>query len=395
MKITDLKARTVAVPIEAPLRHSTGVHPYFQRTIIQLFTDEGIVGLGEVGGGDQRGAFEKLKPRIIGEDPYHLERIKPKILRPSYYLSNARLYAAIEIACLDIQGKYCGRPVSDLIGGRLRDRVPFSAYLFYRYPEGDADGETTPQEMVQHARELIEQYGFRSAKLKCGFLPPDHDVATFRALREALGPQFGLRIDPNGAWSRGTAIRVAKMIEDCQPEYYEDPTWGLEGMARVRERTSIPLATNMCVTHFDHVAPAVAMNAVDVILTDIYYWEGIRGVKALSMICDCFRWGVSMHSGVEMGVTLAAMLHTAAALTNMTYDADAHYHHLLDDVIVGGKMQYEQGSIAVPAGPGLGVELDEDRMARYEELFQMKGDYMARFMEDTRQPDWFPINPAF
>src|SRR6266508_2914858 len=130
MKITDLKARTVTVPIEAPLRHSTGVHPYFQRTIIELFPDEGIVGLGEWGGGDQRGAFEKLKPRLIGEDPYHLERIKPKVLRPSYYMSNARLYAAIEIACLDIQGKCSGRSVSDLIGGRLRDRVPFSDYLF-------------------------------------------------------------------------------------------------------------------------------------------------------------------------------------------------------------------------------------------------------------------------
>lgn len=200
MKITDLKARTVAVPIEAPLRHSTGVHPYFQRTILQILTDGGIVGLGEVGGaGDQRGTLEKIKPRIIGEDPFQLERIKPKILRPSYYVSNARFYAAVEIACLDIQGKASRRPVSDLIGGRLRDRIPFSAYLFYRYREGDVGGETSPEEMAQHALDLVKQYGFRSAKLKGGFLPPEHDVAVFRALREALGPKFGLRIDPNGA----------------------------------------------------------------------------------------------------------------------------------------------------------------------------------------------------
>src|SRR5262245_7042393 len=172
MKITDIKARTVAVPIEAPVRHSTGVHPYFQRTIIQLFTDEGIVGLGEVGGGDQRGAFEKLKPRIIGEDPYRLERIKPKVLRPSYYMSNARLYAAIEIACLDIQGKSSGRPVSDLIGGRLRDRVPFSAYLFYRYGEGDVGGEASAAEMASPARQLAEQCGSRCATLTSRVLRP-------------------------------------------------------------------------------------------------------------------------------------------------------------------------------------------------------------------------------
>lgn len=396
MKIVDLKARTVLIPLEAPLRHSTGVHPArFIRTILELTTDEGMVGLGEVGGGDQRAALLKLKPRIVGEDPFHLEWIKQKTLRQIYYLSNSRLYAAIEIACLDIQGKATGRALSDLLGGRLRDRIPFCAYLFYRYREGDAGGETSPEEMVRWARRLVEQHGFRSAKLKCGVLPPEHDVAVMRALRDAFGSGFGLRIDPNGFWSRGTAIQVAKALEDCRPEYLEDPTWGLEGMARVRERTSLPLATNMCVAGFDHVAPAVAMNAVDVILSDIYYWEGMRGVKALATICEAFRWGLSMHSGSELGITLAAMLHTAATLPNLTYDVDAHYHHLLDDIIAGGKMKYEGGSIAVPTRPGLGVELDEDRVARYQELFEQEGDYYARFHEDTRRPDWFPINPGW
>jgi glucarate dehydratase len=396
MKITDLRARTVLVPIEAPLRHSTGVHPgRFIRTIVEIDTDEGITGLGEVGGGDQRGALLKLKPRILGEDPFHLERIKQKTLRQIYYLSNSRLYAAIEIACLDIQGKATGRRVCDLLGGTLRDPVPFCAYLFYRYEENGAGGETTAEEMVAWTRELVKQYGFRSAKLKSGPMSPHHDVAVLRALRQEFGPRFGLRVDPNGYWSRGTAMQVAHDLEAVRPEYLEDPTWGLEGMARVREKTSIPLATNMCVAGFDHVAPAVAMQSVDVILSDIYYWEGMRGVKALSVLCECFRWGLSMHSGSELGVTLAAMLHTAASLPNLTYDADAHYHHLLDDVIVGGKMRYVDGAIAVPKGPGLGVALDEDRMARYIELFEKEGDYYARFHEDRRQPDWFPINPGW
>lgn len=396
MKIIDMKARTVLVPIEAPLRHSTGVHPgRFIRTILELITDEGITGLGEVGGGDQRAALLRLKPRVVGEDPFQLERLKQKTLRQIYYLSNPRLYAAIEIACLDIQGKATGRPVSDLLGGRLRDRVPFCGYLFYRYPEGDTGGETSPEEIVSWARRLVARYGFNSLKLKVGPMPPDHDVACILALRDAFGPKMGLRLDPNGYWSRGAAIHVAHALEDYRLEYLEDPTWGLEGMARVKERTSLPLATNMCVTNFDHVAPAAAMNAVDVILSDIYYWEGMRAVKALGSICECFRWGLSMHSGSELGITLAAMLHTAASLPNLTYDVDAHYHHLLDDVIVGGKMRYENGSIAVPTGPGLGVELDEDRMARYVELFEKEGDYYARFHEDLRRPGWFPINPGW
>lgn len=396
MKIVDLKVRTVLVPLEAPLRHSTGVHPgRFIRTILEIVTDEGIVGLGEVGGGDQRAALLKLKPRIIGEDPFQLERIKQLTLRQIYYLSNPRLYAAIEIACLDIQGKATGRSVSDLIGGRLRDRIPFCGYLFYRYAQNGVGGETSPEEIAEWATQLVEQYGFRSLKLKVGPMPPMHDVAAILKLRETFGPSMGLRLDPNGYWSRGTAIHVAQALEECRLEYLEDPTWGLEGMARVKERTNLPLATNMCVTTFDHVAPAVAMNAVDVVLADIYYWEGIRAVKALGVICECFRWGLSMHSGTELGITMAAMLHTCASLPNLTYDTDAHYHHLLDDVIVGGKMRYEDGHLQVPSGPGLGVELDEDRMARYVELFEKEGDYYARFHEDTRRPDWFPINPGW
>jgi glucarate dehydratase len=396
MKIIDLKARTVAIPIEAPLRHSTGVHPgYLLRTIIKLSTDEGIVGLGEVGGGDQRGMFEKIKPRILGEDPFQLERIKQRTLHQIYYISNPRIYAALEIACLDIQGKAIGRSVSDLIGGRLRDRVPFNASVSYRYRQGGAGGETTPEEMVQFTKQAVEQCGFRSAKLKAGVLPPENDIAILYALRDALGPQFGLRVDPNGFWSRGTAIRVAKALEACNLEYLEDPTWGLEGMARVRERTSIPLATNMCVARFDDIAPAAAMNAVDVILSDVYYWEGMRGVKSLSALCQCFGWGLGMHSGGEFGVTLSAMLHASATLPNLTYSVDTLYHHLLDDVIVGGKMKYQDGSISVPNGLGLGVELDEDRMAHAEEFYQKEGDYYARFHEDTQRPGWLPINPGW
>ncbi|WP_207782633.1 hypothetical protein [Phytoactinopolyspora limicola] len=131
MKIVDLRARTVAIPTTAQLRHNTGVHPgYFVRTIVEVVTDEGITGLGEVGGGDQRAALAKLKPRLIGLDPFRLETVKLKLLRSIYYLSNARLYAAVEMACLDIQGKVLGRPMSDLLGGSVRTKIPMIAYLY-------------------------------------------------------------------------------------------------------------------------------------------------------------------------------------------------------------------------------------------------------------------------
>jgi glucarate dehydratase len=396
MKITDLKAVTVAIPTEAPLRHSSGVHPgRLQRTIIELHTDEGIVGLGEVGGGDQRGKLEQVKERIIGEDPFHLERIRQKVLRQIYYLSNPRIYAAIELACLDIQGKVLNRPLCDVLGGPVRDKVPFSAYLFYRYEQKGKGGEETASQMVEHMQELQEKYGFKSAKLKAGVLPPQRDIEIMYALRKRFGADFGLRLDPNGVWSVGTAMRVAKALEDCDLEYLEDPTWGLAGMSRVHEKTGTPLATNMCVTTFDEIPANEKARAVDIILSDIYYWEGITGVKHLARMCETFRLGLSMHSGSEFGITLAAMVHTSATLPNLTYDVDAHYHHLVDDIIVGGQMQFKDGCIAIPQGAGLGVELDRDKIKFYARYYEEQGDYYARYHEDVRRPDWFPVNPLW
>jgi len=396
MKIVDLVATPIAIPTEAPLRHSRGVHPgRFQRNIIELFTDEGIVGLGEVGGGDKRAMLKNVKRRITGEDPFHVERIRQKILRPFYYRSIAEIYSAVEIACLDIQGKALGRPVSDLIGGRLRDQIPCSAYLFYRYDQNNSDPVETPRQMAEHLRELVERYGFQSAKLKGGVFPPEQEIAACYAIREAMGSDFSIRIDPNGIWSTGTAIIAAKNLEDCNLEYLEDPTWGIAGMARVHQKTKTPLATNMCVTAFDDFPQAIAMNAVDIILADVYYWEGITGVSHLGRLCETFRLGLSMHSGTEFGITLAAMLHVASCLPNLTHDIDAHYHHLVDDVIIGGKLKYTNGKMSVPDSPGLGVEIDQAKLKCYANYYEDHGDYYANFHADERRPQWIPVHPAF
>ena len=118
-------------------------------------------------------------------------------------------------------------------------------------------------------------------------------------------------------------------------------------------------------------------------------------MKSLAAVCECFRWGLGMHSGSEFGVTLAAMLHTAASLPNLTYSVDTLYHHLADDVIAGGMMRFVGGALAVPEGPGLGVALDESKMKCYEKYYEEHGDYYARFHEDTNRPDWFPIDPGW
>lgn len=392
MKIIDLKVRCVAIPLTCQLRHNTGVHPgYFLRTILELVTDEGIVGLGEVGGGDQRGALLKLKPRIIGCDPFHLEVIKLKVLRSIYYLSNARLYAAIEMACLDIQGKILNRPLCDLLGGAVRDRIPMIAYLFWRYDRPTGGDDTRAEDLAEWCVELNQTLGVKAMKLKAGVMEPGEEARVLELCREKLGPSFGLRIDPNGVWSVPTAVRIGRRLEPLAIEYFEDPAWGLNGNAEVRKQLRVPLASNMYPAKFDDLAPAIKLSAVDIVLTDIHYWEGPRGVKDLAAICRTFNLGVAMHSGAEFGIELAAMLHTASTIPEMTFAGDAHYHYLTDDIIVGGLMRYHDGCLAVPTGPGLGVQLDEEKMAKYERYYEKVGDYYARFHVDARRPDWFPI----
>lgn len=386
-----MRVRCVAIPINAQLRHNTGVHPgYFLRTILEIFTDEGVTGLGEVGGGDQRGALIKLKPRITGMDPFHLEQIKLKVLRSIYYLSNARLYAAIEMACLDIQGKVLGRPMCDLIGGKVRDTIPFIAYLFWRYDRPGGGHDKHPEDMAELCEQLSEELGVKAMKLKAGVLDPNTEARVLELCRDRLGEDFGLRIDPNGGWSVPTATRVGRRLEDVNLEYFEDPAWGLEGNAAVRRQVRIPIATNMYPNKFDDLGPAIRLGAVDIVLTDLHYWEGPRGVKDLCVVCSAFNMGVAMHSGAEFGVELAAMLHTASTIPAMTFAGDAHYHYLTDDIIEGGLMKYEDGCIRVPEGPGLGVSLDEEKMSRYAKYYEEKGDYYARFHQDPYRTDWYP-----
>lgn len=395
MKIVDMHVRCVAIPLNSQLRHSTGVHPgYFMRTILELITDEGIVGLGEVGGGDQRGALLKLMPRIVGCDPFHLELIKMKALRSVYYVSNARLYGAIEMACLDIQGKALNRPMSDLLGGAVRERIPMIAYLFWRYDRPGGGDDKTAEDLTDLCEELHDTLGVKAMKLKAGVESPQEEVRVLELVRQRLGPDFGLRIDPNGAWSVSTAVRMGQQLEALDIEYYEDPAWGLEGNTAVRQQVRVAIATNMYPAKFDDLGPAIRGRTIDIILTDLHYWEGPRGVKDLTAVCRTFGLDVAMHSGVEFGVELAAMLHTAATIPQMHYAGDAHYHYLTDDIIAGGLMRYEDGCIAVPTGPGLGVELDEYKMEKYERYYEEKGDYYARFHQDPRRPDWYPNTGA-
>jgi glucarate dehydratase len=361
---------------------------------VEVHTDEGITGLGEMGGGGEsaEAAFNSLKSYLLGHDPVQLEQLYWKICNPTASLYNNRmqLHAAIEFACIDIIGKKMGLRACDLLGGAVRDKVAFASYLFFRHRDEHTGlgGEESPDQIIAHAAELVQKHGFTSHKLKAGVFHPDHEVEVFRALSQAF-PGHRVRIDPNAVWSAEESIRVAHAIEDLPNDYFEDPCFGMEAMRRVKSRIRIPTATNTVVVNFEQLAACFRQEAIDVILLDTTFWGGLRQAWMAGICCQKMGLGMAVHSSGELGIQLATMLHLGAALPQLSFAADAHYHHLTDDIISGGKMKYEGGCIKLPEGPGLGIELDAEKMGTYHEYYLKTGGYP--YDRDMKRKGWYSI----
>lgn len=375
MRIERIETIRVNVPFEAPILWSQGYRSSTTRTLVRVYTDAGIVGIGETRGDDGiEESIREMAKKLEGEDPFNIENILERFHMKAYFQGYFGLaaVAGIEIALWDIIAKKADRPLCDMLGGRYRDEVPFSGYIFFRYKneETGVGGEKTPQEIVRFCEEAVAKYGFDCLKLKGGAHDPWHEIEVLRAIRQRFGPDFKLRIDPNGCWSPQTAIGIARELDKIGLEYLEDPCWGIEGMARLRRDIHTPLATNMCVVDFDTLPVGIREGAVDIILADPHKWGGIWATKKLAAVCDTFRLGMSMHAGAELGVSTAVNIQLAACTPQISYSIDGHYHHETDDIIVGGKHQYRGGMMKVPDAPGIGVTLDEEKVAFYHEAFE-------------------------
>ncbi|MBA1242139.1 glucarate dehydratase family protein [Pseudomonas japonica] len=424
MKIIRVTVTPIAFR-DPPLLNASGIHePYALRSIIEVESDNGYIGLGESYGDAPALAIQQaVQAQLIGLDPFNLNALRQVVqaavaahkpvsvagaeLAPGSHASKAvsNAYSAFEVAFLDLQARSLNVPLVDLLGGALRDRVPFSAYLFFKYAQhvdspypadnwGEALSET---QIVAQAARMIEAHGFKSIKLKAGALEPEHEVACIKALKRAF-PDHPLRIDPNGNWSLDTAIRMAELLGD-DLQYYEDPTPGLDGMAELHRRTGLPLATNMVVTDFDEFRRSVALNSVQIVLADHHYWGGLRDTQILAKMCDTFGLGVSMHSNSHLGISLMAMTHVAAATPNLGYACDTHYpwQEPDEEVIKGGKLAIEDGCVAITRAAGLGVELDHEQLAKLHDQFLSCG---IRQRDDVRQmqrykSDWKAVKPRY
>ena len=399
MKITDLKVTSVTIPFEAPLRWSMGVETGTTRGIVEVHTDEGIIGIGETYGGNAiEHAIDTARPYVIGIDPLDTGVLMHRlnVFCIGYETAvPAVVRAGIEMACLDAAGKALNLPVYKLLGGKTRDQIETSAYLFYRYAsdDGKIGGELEVSAMIERTQQLVEDYGFRVIKLKGGVLHPMDEFKLVEALRERF-PDAPLRWDPNAAWSVETSIRIGHKLlaSGIDLEYLEDPTANLEGMSQVRQAIPIPLATNMCLVAWEQLAPGIRARSVDIILSDVHFWGGFRQNQKMIAVAEAFQLGIGMHSDRELGVSTAAMLHLAAASPYLSYAIDSHYHDQVDDIILE-PFEYTNGCFTVPNGAGLGVELNPEKVAQYHQLYLEEG--AVNEFYDRRRPTWVPALPIF
>ncbi|MDH3649811.1 MAG: glucarate dehydratase [Saprospiraceae bacterium] len=393
-RIKEVNITPIAIE-DPPLLNAAGLHaPYALRIIVEIVTEDGINGISEMHGGtaNQR-ALEAGADLLTGMDPFQLNGISRSLLNhfgekgahvreevPWDIRTIRRVFGAIEVACLDIIGKVTERPVVDLLGGKMRDKVPFAAYLFYKYEgaggplqfkidptatgwkAGRQANARDPVGMVDQAKSMCQEFGFKSLKVKGGVFDPQVEVDTVKALGASFGPEYPIRIDPNAAWKVETGIRYGKQLEGLI-EYLEDPVRGQENMAGLKKALNMPFATNMCTTAFEHLPASIELGSEDIILTDHHYWGGMRACMDLARICQTFGRGVSMHSNSHLGISLAAMVHLGAAYPFLTAALDTHYPWQIDEVITQGRFTFEQGSVQVPSGPGLGVDLDRIELA--------------------------------
>jgi glucarate dehydratase len=389
LTIADVRLTPILVA-DPPLLNTQGVHqPYTPRLIVEVETVDGVVGVGETYGdtkylelarpfaaeligrqvSDLNGLFT-VADEVAVDDARVCGQVDVGGLRGVQTADKLRLsvVSGFEVACLDALGKALGLPVHALLGGKVRDAVEYSAYLFYKWaghPAGvaaekdDWGAAVDPAGVVAQARLFKERYGFTSFKLKGGVFPPDEEIAAVRALAEAF-PGHPLRLDPNGAWSVATSLKVAEELGDVL-EYLEDPALGTAAMAEVSAGTEVPLATNMCVTTFAEIAEAFRKGAVQVVLSDHHYWGGLRNTQQLAAICRTFGVGVSMHSNTHLGISLAAMTQVAATVPGLHHACDSHYPWQSEDVLTE-RLVFEDGKVAVSDAPGLGVEVDREKL---------------------------------
>ena len=392
MKITGLRATPVAVPFVEDELWAFGGRRGMVSILLEVLTDDGAVGLGEAAAYPSAdivlAVVKSVEPLVVGESPFDIERIMKRINVVGtwhHVKATSPAIAAVEMACWDIVGKASGQPLVNLFGGRVRDEVEFFYYLS-RKPAA---------EMGADAAAGLKA-GFRTFYLKVGSDNPSDDIERVEAIRAAAGSDALIRVDANEAWSSAAAIRIIKDMERFGLELVEQPVSGrnLDEMAYVRGRIDTPLLANEASwTRYDQLE-VIRAGAADVISVDNQMDGGLLNLKRGAGLCEVAGLPVLKHSLGELGVAAYAAVHVMASTPNFLYANQGYGSFLSDDVIAGtGPLPYVNGCLSVPDSPGIGIDLDPERVGQYAELYDREAANFA--FHETETMARTPLMPKF
>lgn len=376
MKVVEIRATPVNIPLEVPFLFGVGTYPGDTKVVVEVFTDEGLVGLGEAPSPECADVINRqLGPALTGLNPLDLQVCERACVPDLQVMPNTgdstvlRAFGGIEIALWDIRGKAFDQPLYMLLGGAYRKQVPFAEYFSFRQKSGDIGGERTPDEVAEYCARMKDAHGSTMFEGKLQLGDPRLEIRSVRAIRAAIGEDALLRLDGNMSWSLPTARRILAEIEPYNVRNYEDPAATFEGMAKLRQHSAISFST-----HTVDLPRAVRLGVPDAFVTNLAVLGGIA--RAQKFIAACERMGIGWwcFSG-ETGIGIAAYLHLIAATPWVREPGQCILHWQRDDVIEEGPFNPKNNVVAVPEGPGLGVTLSRGRLKRCHERFLQEGPY--------------------
>jgi glucarate dehydratase len=370
MKITDIKVTHVNVPFDAPFWWTAGLYGGASKSIVEVETNEGVVGLGEAPWWHFGEVIrQEIAPALIGADPFDLADCETRCVPPWQITANTGenaasvAFGAVELALWDIKARAFAMPLYKLLGGAVRKDIPFTEYFSFRPERDGAGGEMTPEAIVDYCLRMREAHGstFFEGKLILG--EPRLEIRTVRMLREALGEDAMIRLDSNMQWSLTTARRVLREIEPYNIRNYEDPVATFEEMAALRQHSIIPFST-----HVPDLKRAVALGAPDYFVCNFAALGGLARTLKFIAACEAMGKGFWCYSN-DLGIMTAAYLHVVAASPWITEPSQSLFRWQVGDVIENGPFRQTANMVRVPEGDGLGVTLDREAMTRWHQHF--------------------------
>lgn len=374
MKIERVKATAVSIPFDAPYTWSVGEYTGITRVIVEVFTDDGIVGLGEAPCWECENEINRhMAPRLAGADPFDIEDCELRCVPETRVLANTdentplKAFGGIEMALWDIRGKAWNMPLHQVLGGAVRDDIPFTEYYSFRPLKGSAGGLKTVTDIAGYCAKMREEHGSTCFEGKCSTGDPRLDLDVTRAVRDAVGEDAMIRLDGNMAWTMASARELLAGLAPLNIRNFEDPVGSFRDMAKLRGHSGIPFST-----HTPDLGLAVLLGVPDTFVLNLTALGGIR--RTLKFIAACEQMGIDFwfYSG-DTGVATAAYLQVSAATRHIREPHQSLFRFMTGDVIQGGPFNCTGNLVSVPQGPGLGVFLDREGMDRFARKYREEG----------------------